>query len=106
MESIFYETSDFDHLDLLTNLCAIGTSDIGENWIGASSKSGRFFGRPGIYIRWLRAIQEKLNSFEQIALAAHVQYVELFQFVPELLFKPFDMMEESHHMYYIQQTVL
>ena len=43
MESVFYQTSDFGHLDLLTNLCAIGTSEIGENWIGGSSKSGGSF---------------------------------------------------------------
>ena len=45
-----------------------------------------------IHIKWLRAIREKLNSFKQIALAALVQFVELVQFVLELLFKPFNMM--------------
>ena len=45
-----------------------------------------------IHIKWLRAIREKLNSFKQITLAALVQFVELVQFVLELLFKPFNMM--------------
>ena len=37
-----------------------------------------------IHIKWLWAIREKLNSFKKS--------VDLVQFVPELLFKPFDKM--------------